>query len=270
VCGGCKKKSRPCTYSYGKSVRLVNGGYGYHSTSKLTYDSSLGASGPASNESETVCPVPDSLFAGPTKTGAGFRLRSSRVTSSGEGMFQTLVPIRSGAVDPTPWSSKIPRKYHQSGCLSKAAPSRGTLSRNPATDDTSEPYGPFRGPPLLLLISPSNETTLLMKRFVALTETTGQGFDTPFMLVEFHGLLPHRIGQNSAMDLALECFINSTRFYVNRTAENLSMLHESSARALRSLRKAMLSEGSEFLSDYLLLTVPMLHMAEVIVCESLE
>ena len=94
-------------------------------------------------------------------------------------------------------------------------------------------------------------------------ETASQGTDTPFILGDWMEFIAPRIGSSAVMDSAVKCFISSTVAYANPNDTNTNHATELNLLATYGIRKALAVKQNESLRHEILLSIILLHLAEV-------
>ena len=94
-------------------------------------------------------------------------------------------------------------------------------------------------------------------------KTLSIGFDSPdSVLGEWTRFIPQRVGHSSAIDAALECFLNCLTTYVNLNTENLVLTENANAKAIVSIRAAIESGNSDLLQNDVLIAISLLPLVE--------
>ncbi|KAF2816019.1 uncharacterized protein BDZ99DRAFT_493930 [Mytilinidion resinicola] len=210
-CGQCAKKSRPCSYEYGKVAFFVDeseqqGGLcpkrpagNFETPPQALADTAWGTNGAI-----TKYTTPEATII--------LSVRSSRGSKSGNGVFQTLTPI----------------------CVSKNVKSST----------------PFNGVPRIPR-SPICSETKLCDQFLAVIGTDPPNQNPSEIWGSWIRLIPSRIGQHPALDYAAAAYAEGSVAYVSKDPAQAAAARTSYSRALKCLQSAVLDRSSEFLTETL-------------------
>ncbi|KAH8879251.1 hypothetical protein GQ53DRAFT_756147 [Thozetella sp. PMI_491] len=194
----------------------------------------------STDPSETPAAVPkpdpeDSRDAG------RLRLRSTRVAAAGAGFFQTFV------------SMSIPESSDQ--------PGPGNIGSQPIwyiePREPSLPRVPIPQP--LPSVAPSQ-----LRKWISLNEIITSGLDTKLVLGEWAEYIPERLQAEGALHCAMECFLDGSKAFANRSAENLAKSHKSNAKALRSIRSTIIQGGSVAILQDVCIAICLLRIVELL------
>ncbi|KAH7377403.1 hypothetical protein BKA66DRAFT_422314 [Pyrenochaeta sp. MPI-SDFR-AT-0127] len=209
-CGACRKKARPCTYSYGKASAFVVQDpnqltkHGKSKTAPLIY--SLDSS---TDESTSSGSTPSDL-----------RITTEREAENGQGIFQTLAPTSR----PKLRSSKK-KEAHQKRALEAYL----QLLQEESALTTVRPLSP--------------ETTLIA-RYITMLGSETSSKQPLSILGTWIQSIPSRIGSNRMLDLAVEFLINSYDVFWDDTHSKRKLARSSKAKALRELQLVVLNSQS--------------------------
>lgn len=215
-CGSCRKKDRPCTYTYGKASAFVVQDpqqltkHGKSKTAPIVY--SLSSS--PSDESS------------PSSTPSDLQLTTERFASSGGGIFATLAPI----------SKKDKPSKRAAAYQKKKFEAHLQELRNHAA---------------LSLIQPCSPEDVLKARYLhMLGSEKDLGTQPMSILGTWIQSIPSRIGTNRMLDLAVEFFINSHDVYRDETYSKRRLARASKAKALRELQLQVLESAAQTAPSY--------------------
>ena len=229
-CGACKKKDRPCTYSYGKASAFVVQDprqltkHGRSRTSSAVYP--LNSPDEGSSSSATT-----SFSTGSTSTNSSdLCITTERHTEDRQGCFQTLAPRSRSRMQP----SKM-REYRQN--LALQAHLQKLREESPLV-----PY------------QPSSPETALISRYVGVLGPDPAGRQPFEVLGTWIQSIPSRIGSNKMLDLAVQFFVDSHATYRDDMHSKRKVARASKAKALRELQLAVMNTDNKVTYDILLAT----------------
>lgn len=219
-CGACRKKERPCTYSYGKASAFV-----IQDPSQLTKH---GASRIASTKWPLDATESDVTF--PDNLSSDLRTMTERAAGNGKGVFQTLAPL----------SRQLSRTSKQKETHRKRA-LQVYLQR---LQHESSP----------LTIRPISEETTLIARYIDMLGSEAATKQPLSILGTWIQSIPSRIGSNRMVDLAVEFLVNSYATFWDDSHSKRKVARASKAKALRELQLMVLNTQTTPSYDVLLAT----------------
>jgi hypothetical protein len=227
-CGACRKKDRPCSYSYGKASAFV-----VEDPNQLT-----------KHGKAKVAPVVYTLenseesTSSSVSTPSNLHITTEREAGNGQGFFQTLAP------------------------LSKR---KAALSRKAAAHQRRklELYlQQLQAEAALSIIKPSSPETTLIARYVDMVGSENIDYQPLSILGTWIQSIPSRIGSNKMMDLAVEFFVNSFAVFWDDTHSKRSLAIASKEKSLKELQLFVMNANKQPTYDVLLAT-KMHYAAEV-------
>ncbi|KAH8899897.1 hypothetical protein GQ53DRAFT_740905 [Thozetella sp. PMI_491] len=256
VCGGCKKKNRPCHYSYGKVSQFIDdGGIMMDGGKPLTIRRIRDAARATSTRQERPrkkSPEPDDESATPDSL---LRLRSSRQAKDGSGLFQTFAPR----------GKKNPRD-RDGECKARTPDSADAdTDAVAAVAAFSDPIWGTIDMLLLLPHEPQCGTGRAVNQWLNITASFSENYGIPCILGEWMELVPPRLGNSQSIDSAVECFLRAVTANSNRTPENLAATDAANAKALRSIRADILNGDVNLVRNDVLIAICLLIFVEIFV-----
>lgn len=219
-CGSCKKKDRPCIYSYGKVSALVVQDpkhltkYGKSKTVPVVYSLSSSEPETASSSSST----------------SDLRITTERHAENGQGFFQTLAPRAKTK------SQKSKKKSNQQ--------QRALETYLQQLQETSA----------IASYRPVSPETTLITRYIGMLGSDPAGKQPLAILGTWIQSIPSRIGSNRMLDLAAEFLVNSYAAYRDGMHSKRKLATQSKAKALKELQLVVLGIQNKTTYDVLLAT----------------
>jgi hypothetical protein len=202
VCGGCQKRNRPCSYTLGQKIRIIDERQKYESTLVAAQEPKVVSSTLLSSQERTASKIMEEA-----RPRVLLSLRRSRPAKFGDGIFQTFVPLQ---VD-----------------SSRADP--GESCNRPCAVAT-------------LVREPSDSSSRLLKRWMSISEATSEGYDTLCVWGNWMRTVPQRIAQSDLVHLSADCFLKAVVTYVNRTEQNRATSDLAHVKTLQRLRADLASD----------------------------
>ncbi|KAH5170353.1 hypothetical protein HBI25_006070 [Parastagonospora nodorum] len=219
-CGACRKKDRPCSYSYGKASAFV-----VEDPNQLT-----------KHGRAKVAPVIHTLedaeesMLSSTSTPSNLHVTTERDAGNGQGFFQTLAPL-----------SKR-----------KAALSRKAVAQQRRKLELYIQH--LQAEAALSIIKPSCPETTLIARYINMVGPENVDYQPLSILGTWIQSIPSRIGSNRMMDLAVEFFVNSFDVYWDDTHSKRNLAIASKEKALKELQLFVFNANNRPTYDVLLAT----------------
>ncbi|RMZ68480.1 Structure-specific endonuclease subunit SLX4 [Pyrenophora seminiperda CCB06] len=219
-CGCCKKKDRPCTYSYGKaSVFVVQDiknltKYGIERTVPVMH--SISASGPRTTSSP--------------HSPSDLRITTERHAENGQGFFQTLAP--------------------RAKCKSQM--SKKKLNHQQRGLEAHLQH--LQAASVVVSYFPTSPETTLISRYIGMLGSDPAGKQPLEILGIWTHSIPSRMGSNRMLDLAAEFLVNSYAAYRDGMHSKRKLATQSKAKALRELQLVVSGVQNEPTYDVVLAT----------------
>jgi len=229
-CSACKKKDRPCTYSYGKASAFVVQDprqltkHGRSRTSAAVYPLSC-----SDEDSRSSSATPYSASSSST-TLSDLCITTERHTEDRQGCFQTLAPRSRSRMQP----SKM-REYRQNLALQ--------VHLQKLREES--PLVPYQ---------PTSPETTLISRYVGVLGPDPAGRQPFEVLGTWIQSIPSRIGSNKMLDLAIQFFVDSHATYRDDMHSKRKVARASKAKALKELQLAVMKTDNKVTYDILLAT----------------
>lgn len=224
ICGVCRRQCRPCIY------KTFNHHHHHHFISE---NKELGGSADRPqkliNHPTTLVNYPinnnrEMLESKTKKLANDLSLKKSWRARDGNGVFQTLV-LRNRETQ-----IKI-RKNVEKATLAKSL---------------------------------SNTSSILAARWISVeTHQSSSGNNAIRNLLEGFNIIPSRLGTSRPLDLAVECFLDSHLAFRKKDEDAMNVARSSSAKALKTLRIALLHHTSARMDLQLFLAVKLHAISEV-------
>lgn len=227
-CGSCKKKDRPCCYSYGKASAFV-----VQDPNQMTKH----------GKSKDIPIVyfldgSTSLSATENPSSSNLRITTERAADSGHGFFQTLAPASRTKI-----GTSKKKSAHQKRSLE-------AYLQHLTCEST------------LHSIRPLSPETTLGARYIAMLGPQTSEKQPLSILGTWISSIPSRIGTDQMLDLAVEFFIDSYAVFWDETHSKRKLAQASKAKALRQLQLVVQRSAGKATYE-LLLATKMHYAAEV-------
>ncbi|CAA9961193.1 Structure-specific endonuclease protein [Pyrenophora teres f. maculata] len=223
-CGSCRKKDRPCMYSYGKLSAFVVQDpkhltkYGKSRTTPIVYSISA-SEDETTSSSYSYSPEPSEL-----------RITTERHAENGQGFFQTLAPRARSKAQASKKKSNIPQRALEA-YLQQSKESSAVVAYSPVSPETT-----------------------LISRYIGMLGSDPVGKQPLAVLGTWIQSIPSRIGSNRVLDLAAEFLVNSYAAYRDGMHSKRKLAAQSKAKALRELQLVVLGAQSKTTYDVILAT----------------
>ncbi|KAL6707001.1 hypothetical protein ACN47E_004951 [Coniothyrium glycines] len=219
-CGACRKKDRPCIYSYGKASAFVAQDpnqltkHGKSKTASVVWSLDSSPNDVASSES----------------TPSDLQIMSGRPAGDGRGYFQTL-------------AARSKPKYQPS---KKRASHQKRLFQAHLRELQEESA--------LNTIHPSSQETSLIARYINMLGTESPDRQPLSILGTWVQSIPSRIGKSTLLDLAVQFLVDSYTVYQDDTHSKRKLARATKAKALRELQMVVLDTSNSPTYEVLLAT----------------
>jgi hypothetical protein len=202
VCGGCQKRNRPCSYTFGQKIRIIDERQEYEFTLVVAREPEAVSSTLLSSQERTASKIKEEA-----RSRVLLSLRRSHPAKFGDRIFQTLVPLR---VD---------------------------SSRADLGESCTRPCTAAR-----LVREPSDSSSRLLKRWMSISEATSEGYDALCVWGNWMRTVPQRIAQSDLVYLSADCFLEAVVTYVNRTEKNRAITDFAHVKTRQRLRADLVSD----------------------------
>ncbi|XP_014557378.1 hypothetical protein COCVIDRAFT_26005 [Bipolaris victoriae FI3] len=219
-CGACKKKDRPCAYSYGRPSAFI-----VQDPNQLTKH---GKSRVPSVVHSFSSSEDDAISS--SSASSELRITTERRVGDGQGFFQTLAPT----------SKSKPRLSKKNANMQQRV--LEAYLQHLEKESTIVPY------------QPSSPETALISRYIDMLGPDISRKQPLAILGTWIQTVPLRIGHNRMLDLAVEFLLNSYAAYRDGMHSKRRLAKATKAKALRELQLVVLNARTEPTYDLLLAT----------------